>query len=236
MRTVRTALWLVTSGFLPGIVHASFDVGGELTIASDYMFRGVSQTMSGPALQAGLAIEDDTGWYGWVWASNVDFVGGSGPDDGADLEVDFAVGYGYDLGDSLSVSVERVAYVFPGTKPGYDYDYGEWLLGLQLHERHSATFGFSRDVFGTGKIGRYYAASTSLDLAARAHLDFELGYYDLQDALNFSYGYAEAAIVYDADAVQWRLSYLASDDEARANFDRSTVRGRLVIAFSIGVD
>ena len=233
MRTVRAALLFVISQSVAGVAHASTDIGGELTIATDYMYRGVSQTMSDPALQVELAIENDTGWYGYLWASNVDFVPAAGPDDGAELEVNVAVGFSHGLSDSLSASLEGVAYVFPGTKPGYDYDYAEWLLGLQLHGRHRLTVGYSNSVFGSSDIGRFYAAATTLDLTSRARLDVELGYYDLQDALNFSYGYAEASIVYDANRFEWRLSYLTSDDDARTGFDPSTVRDRLVFAVSM---
>lgn len=233
MRTVRAALLLAISQSVSGVAHASIDIGGELTIATDYVYRGISQTMSDPALQAELAVEHETGWYGWVWASNVDFVAAAAPDDGAALEVNVAIGYSHELSDSLSVSVEGAAYIFPGTRPGYDYDYAEWLLGLQLHGRHRLTIGHSKSVFGSGDIGRFYAAATTLDLTSRARLDVELGYYDLQDALDFSYGYAEASIVYDADRFEWRLSYTTSDDNARTGFDPSTARDRLVIAVSM---
>lgn len=230
----------VKAGFLIALSHglsaaavAAVNVGGELTIATDYMYRGVSQTMSDPALQAEFAVEHDAGWYGWVWASNVDFVAAGAADDGADLEINIAVGYNHEISESLAVSIENVAYVFPGTRPGYDYDYTEWLLGLSFYERHCLTVGYSGRVFGTSDIGRFYAASTTIDLMPRASLDIELGYYDLQDALAFSYGYAEAAIVYDSGPIQWRLSYLTSNDEARTGFDPAAVDNRLVVAISM---
>jgi uncharacterized protein (TIGR02001 family) len=218
---------------LPAAAAADVDIGAQVTIASDYMFRGVSQTMSQPALQAELAAEYDNGWYGWVWASNVDFVAAGDPDDGADLEINVAVGYQHDVSDSLTVNVEGVAYVFPGTKTGYDYDYAEWLLGLQIHERYRLTFGYSKTVFGTNDSGRFYAAATTLDLTSRSWLDLELGYYDLDEALDMSYRYAEASFVYDAEPLQWRLSYFMGDDAAAPDFGSAAVRDRLVVAVNI---
>ena len=233
MRAMKAASLAAMICGLPAVAVAAGDVEAQVTIATDYMFRGASQTMSEPAVQAGLAAEHDSGWYGWVWASNVDFVAGGDPDDGADLEINAAVGFHHEVSGSMALSVEGIAYVFPGTKPGYDYDYAEWLLGLHLQERHHLTFGFSKNVFGTGDVGRFYAAATSIDLASRAWLDVKLGYYDLDDALGVSYGYAETAFVYDAEPFQWRLGYFTSDDKARAAFGRAAVRDRVVVAVSM---
>lgn len=233
MRAIRTVFLLAMSFGLPAVAVAAVEVGAQVTIATDYMYRGVSQTMSGPTLQAELSVEHDSGWYGWVWASNVDFDAAGNPDDGADLEVNVAVGYHHEVSDSLALSVEGVAYVFPGTKTGYDYDYAEWLLGLQLHDQHRLIFGYSKSAFGTSDTGRFYAASTTFDMTSRARLDIELGHYDLHDALDFSYGYAEVSFVYDAEPLQWRLSYFTTDDEARAAFGSTAVRDRVVVAVSM---
>ena len=44
-----------------------------VTAASDYYFRGVSQTVTEPALQADLAVEHASGWFGSLFASTVGF-------------------------------------------------------------------------------------------------------------------------------------------------------------------
>ena len=233
MRTIG-ALFISALGLgMPGAPLAAVELGGELTVATDYMFRGVSQTMSAPTLQAGIAAEHESGWFGWAWVSNVDFVAPGWPDDGATLEADFAVGYAHDISDVLSVDIEGVAYFFPGTTPEYDYDYTELLLGIELWKQHRLTLGYSSDVFNAGGTGRFYAAASTVDLTSRISVDIELGYYDLSDALDASYAYAETAINFDAGTFQWRISYVTSNDEARALFDESTVRDRLVAAVSV---
>ena len=62
------------------------DVSGYLGYTSDYMWRGVSQTMGKGAMQGNLMIEKN-GLYGGVWASQVDF------GDEATYEMDFYAGY-----------------------------------------------------------------------------------------------------------------------------------------------
>lgn len=233
MRTVAAVFLSALSLIAPGASVAAMELGGEITVTTDYMFRGVSQTMSEPALQAGIAAEHDSGWYGWGWVSNVDFVATGGPDDGADFEVNFAIGYSRDISESLSLSMEGVAYRFPGLKAGYDYDYTELLVGFGLWEQTRLSLGYSGDVFNVGGVGRFYAAASTFDLTSRLSLEIELGYYDLSDALDASYAYAETALSYDSGALQWRLSYVMNDDEARTLFDESSVRNRLVAAVSV---
>ena len=76
-------------------------------------------------------------------------------------------------------------------------------------------------------------ASWDCGWTSRTWLNAELGYYDLEDALDISYAYAEASFVYDAEPLQWRLSYLTSDDDARTAFGPAAVSNRLVVAVSM---
>jgi len=51
------------------------DIHGKMTIASDYVFRGESETFDGdvPVVQGTLSWSHDTGWYAGVFVSNVKF-------------------------------------------------------------------------------------------------------------------------------------------------------------------
>ncbi|WP_241264392.1 TorF family putative porin, partial [Bowmanella dokdonensis] len=58
----------------------------NLTLASDYQFRGISQTDQGPAIQGGIDISHTQGWYLGVWGSNIEFGQGS-------MELDWYAGW-----------------------------------------------------------------------------------------------------------------------------------------------
>jgi uncharacterized protein (TIGR02001 family) len=65
-------------------------VVGNMTIASDYRFRGISQTYLGPTIQGGIDYSHASGLYLGNWNSNVAsqvFSGGSG------IEMDFYGGW-----------------------------------------------------------------------------------------------------------------------------------------------
>ncbi len=69
-------------------------ISGNVALATDYAFRGVSQTDESPALQGGFdATFGDSGFYAGTWASNINF--GTG---GANLELDVYGGYKTTLG------------------------------------------------------------------------------------------------------------------------------------------
>jgi len=71
-------------------------VTGNMTIASDYRFRGISQTYLGPTIQGGIDFAHSSGFYLGNWNSNVAsavYTGGSG------IEMDFYGGYKKAFGD-----------------------------------------------------------------------------------------------------------------------------------------
>ena len=223
-RFVKMGLLLL----LPGVSQAEVESYTKLTMTSDYMFRGVSQTMSGPALQAEIGFEHENGWYGYAWGSNVDYIEAPDPDDGARLELNFGIGYWHAINDDLSVSLEAVRLVYPGTDPGYDYDYTEFIGQLTWLERHGVMIGYSTEIFGQDGPGTFYALNTGLPVTESVDLSLELGHYDLDAVYDESYGYAELSLQGALEFVDWRVSYFTATDSADELFYESTVDDRIV--------
>ena len=73
---------------------------------SNYVFRGITQTIGKPAVQGGFDYSHASGFYAGVWGSNVSWITGSGAAGDASLETDtylgmrnsFATDYSYDVG------------------------------------------------------------------------------------------------------------------------------------------
>lgn len=231
----RTATALAASALL-GISNqasADFEIGGQLTVATDYMFRGASQTMSGAALQGEFGIEADNGWYGNAWVSNVNFTDSNTEDDGARLELDLQAGYAHIINDSLTLSVAASAYIFPDTKPGFDYNYEELHGTLTVDDRHDLVIGYSDNVFGSGSTGVFYAAHSVMDLSKQLHFGIELGHYDLEDAYDISYNYATLSLAGNLKSIGWQLSYFTTSDDVEEIFYESTVSDRFVLTLTL---
>ncbi|MDJ0711676.1 MAG: TorF family putative porin [Woeseiaceae bacterium] len=211
---------------------AETEFSAELTATTDYLFRGVSQSMSAAALQGGVYIDNTSGWYLSAWGSSIDFVDSASPDDGARFELDLVAGYRRAISDSVGLSLDVNAYLYPSTRPGVDLDYLEWLTSIDVNERHRFTVGFSNDVFNSGADGWYYFASTSFDLPRDLTLDVAAGLYDLDDAYDASYSHGEVGIAGAVSSVDWRLSYSMTSGDDTELFDASTVGSRTVLTLS----
>jgi len=105
-------------------------VTGNMTIASDYRFRGISQTYLGPAIQGGIDYAHSSGFYLGNWNSNV---AGAVYPGGAGLEMDFYGGYKKAFGD-FGLDVGYLYYYydkakFTGSAGSKKFDNQEIYLG-----------------------------------------------------------------------------------------------------------
>ncbi len=109
-------------------------LSANIGVSSNYIFRGVTQTLDQAAVSGGLDYEHDSGFYAGTWISNV----GSGSNAlyGAqgNYEQDWYAGYGFEAGP-VGLDVGYILFTYP-VGPG-QYDYGEiyvnasweWLSG-----------------------------------------------------------------------------------------------------------
>lgn len=105
---------------------------GTPTIASDYLFRGLSQTRSRPAVQVTGEVSHDLGLYVGAFVSDVAFLGTD-----ARQEVDALAGYRFEaLGIKWDVGAIYYAY------PGYDRPAGGFTLDyVEVAAKASRAFG-----------------------------------------------------------------------------------------------
>lgn len=88
-------------------------VSGSVGLVSDYRFRGVSQTDKEMAIQGGITVTHESGFYAGTWGSNLS---GWGTFGGANMELDLFAGYVADLG-GVNLDVGLTWYMYPG---GFD--------------------------------------------------------------------------------------------------------------------
>jgi uncharacterized protein (TIGR02001 family) len=81
-----------------------------MTFATDYLFRGVSQTDNNPAAQGSFDYKHPIGVYLGIWGSNVDDYISEG-----NVELDVYGGYGRELFTNLNMDVAVFYYYYPGS-------------------------------------------------------------------------------------------------------------------------
>lgn len=93
---------------------------GNLSLVTDYRFRGISQTYGLPAVQGGFDYAHASGFYAGTWASNVYSTAGNGIGtsytNGAGLEWDFYGGYKFEVAPELTLDVGALYYYYPGAR------------------------------------------------------------------------------------------------------------------------
>lgn len=167
------ALALVLSAASAQAQTLSFGV----TLTSDYISRGATQTNFGAALQPWIEYETN-GFYLGAWASNVDL----GPDN---VELDLYGGYRWSQGDlSLDVGYARYLYDSTGDAGGELYFLAEQTIGASttafagFYLGHAGGFSFN-----DGHVGMSTNLFTNLDGS------FKVGYAG-------GSVYAEAGVTY----------------------------------------
>jgi uncharacterized protein (TIGR02001 family) len=90
-------------------LNDDFSAQVDLTLASDYRTRGISQTQNDPAVQAGVTLAHSSGVYAGVWSSNVDFGGGLK----TRQELDYYAGWLWQATDAVSLDVGYLRYAYP---------------------------------------------------------------------------------------------------------------------------
>ena len=102
----RPLLLLMT--LIIGQHSAAAEFAGYVALTTDYVKRGVSQSDSDPALQLGGDVSFTNGFYLGAWASTTDIE--NGPDRRRDREVNYYLGYAFDVSKLWRISANAVAY------------------------------------------------------------------------------------------------------------------------------
>lgn len=144
-----------------------FNIGA----ASDYVFRGVSQTNEDPQIFGGADV--GTGlFYAGTWVSNVDF------GDGTDAEYDLYAGFKPTLG-AVTFDVALLFYGYIGAPSGADYDYFEAKVSASMAlgpASFGAGFYYSPDSFGPTDDSYYYEVNATLPVGEKLSFTGALGY------------------------------------------------------------
>jgi uncharacterized protein (TIGR02001 family) len=94
-----------------------FTLSGNVALVTDYRYRGVSQSDRNPAIQGGLTLTHESGFYGSFWASNL---AGWGQFGGANMELDLIGGFKKSFGPA-TVDVGLTWYMYPGGSDKTDF-------------------------------------------------------------------------------------------------------------------
>ena len=179
------AIGTLAIGLAPAASAQEFS--GNVTIVSDYSFRGETQTGRDAAIQGGFDLGFDSGFYIGTWASNVNF----GPySDGADptytsMELDLYAGFGGAMSEASTWDVSIIRFEYPNEGAA---DYIEVALAFSFGD-FSVGANYSPEYLGEGGDTFLYPyVGYSFGLGESATLDVSVGQGlgDTGDHLDYS--------------------------------------------------
>jgi len=147
---------------------ANAEVSSTITVASDYDFRGITQTARDPALQASLDWAAESGLYVGAWASNVDF-------GDSDIELDLLAGYRGSIGEDASFDIGVVQYLYLDTYK--DLKFTEAYAGFG-YKAVSAKVWYAWDFSNSGKSASYIEANAAIPMPNDFSFNLHAGYSD----------------------------------------------------------
>ncbi|MFN2308219.1 MAG: TorF family putative porin [Gammaproteobacteria bacterium] len=224
---------------------AAEDISANIGLASDYMFRGVSQTDSQMALQGGFDWSHASGFYVGTWASNVDsdFFGGAKD---PQLEVDLYAGYAAEMG-AYSYDLGVLVYVYPGADaPAVDdfqtvefYIGGGYAVNDALSLSAKLSYADELNFAGVSESGMYFSIGAEYALMENLTLSANLGYSggDAFETLGGPTGpdsYMDYSVGVSTSfaGADFALAYIDSDDDAEDLFGAGLTDGRAVLTIS----
>jgi uncharacterized protein (TIGR02001 family) len=150
-----------------GVTSASADIAGNIALATDYRFRGISQTDRDPAVSGGFDFTAENGIYAGVWGSNIAF--------GGSLELDYYGGYRGKITEELGYDVGYIYYSYPSDDSDTDLNYGE-LYGSLTFGGLKGGVNYSSNYFGETGSYWYLYGQYSHDIIEKVSASASVGY------------------------------------------------------------
>lgn len=142
------------------IFNVNANWSGNITLASNYLINGISQTQDKMAAQAGVTWSADNGFYLGSWATNVDY------NPQANVEIDGYIGYYHPLSESTSVDVGISKYTYYGSNTSSELNFTESYLKWQLG-KSQIDFYYSWDYLATDARHLVIMASHNIEISER---------------------------------------------------------------------
>jgi len=169
-------------------------------VTSDYRFRGIAQTATDPALQAGVDFAHKSGFYLGAWGSNVSWIKDFGASDGS-LEIDLYGGYKGEVVPGLGFDLGLITYQYPQntatTNANTTEVYGALSYGPVTAKYSRSTGNFVGNANSSGSA--YFEVAATFDLGNGFTLMPHVGRQTISNVANDAGNYTDYALTLGKD-------------------------------------
>jgi uncharacterized protein (TIGR02001 family) len=227
-------------------------ITGNLSFVSDYVFRGVSQTFSNPAVQGGFDYSHSSGIYLGTWGSNVS----STQYTNANMEWDFYGGYTSKITEDVGYNVGLIYVLYPdgetapGASPSEKWDTAElygsiswkWLTAKASYALTNF-YGIGKDGFipthfdtgassaddaanpGDSDGSIYLELNASYELPAKLMLNAHVGHQTIEGYEKLDYTDFKIGVSKEFSGFNFGLAYTDTDADDYTLFKLSDPKG-----------
>jgi len=193
------------------VAQAEVSTSGYVSFTNDFVFRGISLSDEGMAVQGQLSAQNEQGFYATLWGSSTS-LGTAG--NGSGLEGNFLLGLSKEVGD-IGYDVGVIHYFYPGadnrvnsTRLSFSEVYGSLSYkGVTVGAAYSDDFfaetgkylytyagyehALTEKLSATGRVGfSQFDTDAFLGQGRKDYLDYFVGLTYTQGDFSFSAGYS----------------------------------------------
>lgn len=197
---------------------SDWSLSGNMSFVSDYRFRSVSQTYRLPAIQGGLDLGHNAGFYVGTWGSNVS---GNQYTGGAGMELDVYGGYKFDVARGVTLDLGFIYYLYPGAKVTVTKDYNttEVYGGVSIGNFSAKVNYAISDFFGAPDTDGSFYVDTNYNwpLSKTSNLVFHVGYQSIKNGeltnsgrIDPNYTDYKIGFTTEASGLMWGVAYIGN--------------------------
>ena len=198
---------------------------GSAGASTDYVWRGVSQTLGDPAFQAALTVSGSGGWYAGAWASVAVDQESQHRYDVSRYEIDLFAGYRKEISDDWLLDVGIIRYAHPDDPRPLEYDYTELVATLSFAGRANLLVAVSPDTsmytsrgLAVDETAAVMEMSLVQPLFKRLSLTGGIGYYHLDELFSTGYTYWNAGVALELGRIAVDVTHIQTDRRGRELF------------------
>ena len=183
----------------------------NVSLTTDYRYRGISQTRLKPALQGGADYAFDSGFYVGTWLSTIKWIKDAGGD--APVEWDIYGGYKTEIAKGISIDVGLLQYAYVKNKLNPSANtlegYGAITIGV-LTAKYSLS-GTNLFGFADSKKSGYLDLSATLDVGEGFTVVPHYGHQEVRHLGAASYNDMSVTVNKDLAGFTWGAAVIGTD-------------------------
>jgi uncharacterized protein (TIGR02001 family) len=230
----------------PAAAPAASPLTGNIGIATDYLFRGLSQSQHQPEISGGFDYTHSSGLYVGTWLSNQAWVETAPYKSNSSLEWDLYGGYRGSLPADFGYDVGMISYYYPGNRSGAAagaptpdtveaYASLSWkMLSLKYSQAVSDYFvGWGVDGVTKTKGSNYLELNATQDLGSGWGVLGHVGHQKVKNVSDANYTDWKVGVTKDVGYGTVTLAYSKTDahDTSYTWAGKKVGDGRVVLSF-----